>query len=131
MYYLWHSVLFILNRNIHFDYVDYANELQGLIFGYPKLDRISIESYREESSTTTPFDMVIRNRCSRYEVAEEAIRGAARWNKAVELNMPQLLARVQHDLKKTSEYILATGKGKKTLPFALVFFAEIADQFGC
>jgi len=111
------DVLFTPDRNIHFNYSGYANELQGLLFGRPKLDRISIESYREEGSTTTPFDMVIRNRCSRYDVAKAAIRGAAQWNKAVELNMPQLLARVQHDLKKTGEYILATGKGKKILPF--------------
>ena len=58
------DVLFTPNCNFHFNYAGYANELQGLLFGRPKLDRISIESYREEGSTTTPFDMVIRNRCS-------------------------------------------------------------------
>lgn len=109
------DALFTPDRNIHFNYSGYASELQGLLFGRPKLERISIESYREEGSTTTPFDMVIRNGCSRYDVAEAAIRGGSRWNKGVELCMPQLLKRVKDDLKKVREYVFATGKGKDTL----------------
>jgi len=108
------DALFTPDRNIHFNYSGYASELQGLLFGRPKLDRISIESYREEGSTTTPFDMVIRNGCSRYDIAEAAITGGSRWNKDVELGMPQLLRGIKDDLKKVKEYIFATGKGKNT-----------------
>jgi len=44
--------LFTHDRPIHFNYHGYANELKGLLFGRPRLDRVSIESYSEEGSTT-------------------------------------------------------------------------------
>lgn len=105
------DTLFTRDRHIHFNYSGYANELQGLLFGRPRLERISIESYREEGSTTTPFDMVIRNRCSRFHVAEMAIKGASKWNVQIALDMQALLGRVRHDMAKAQEYILAFGKG--------------------
>lgn len=105
------DTLFTPSRHIHFNYAGYANELQGLLFGRPKLDRISIESYREEGSTTTPFDMVIRNRCSRYDVALAAIRGGAKANKEIAGEMAKLCGKVEADMSKAQEYILATGKG--------------------
>lgn len=105
------DVLFTPDRNIHFNYSGYANELQGLLFGRPKLDRISIESYREEGSTTTPFDMVIRNRCSRYDIAKMAIKGGAKYNKEIRSKMQELLEQVRQDLARTQDYILASGQG--------------------
>ena len=105
------DALFTPDRNIHFNYCGYANELQGLLFGRPKLDRITIESYREEGSTTTPFDMVIRNRCSRYDIAQMAIKGGAKHNKEIQLKMQELLEQVRQDMAEAQEYILASGKG--------------------
>ena len=105
------DALFTPDRNIHFNYSGYANELQGLLFGRPKLDRITIESYREEGSTTTPFDMVIRNRCSRYDIAHMAIKGGAKHNTKIQQKMQELLEQVRQDTAKAQEYILASGKG--------------------
>lgn len=115
--------LFTPDRNIHFNYSGYANELQGLLFGRPKLDRIMIDSYREEGSTTTPFDMVIRNRCSRYDIAQMAIKGGAKHNRKIQAKMQELLDQVQQDMAKAQEYILASGQG---LLFLCPFY--IADQ---
>ena len=105
------DALFTPDRNIHFNYCGYTNKLQGLLFGRPKLDRITIESYREEGSTTTPFDMVIRNRCSRYDIAQMAIKGGAKHNKEIQLKMQELLEQVRQDMAEAQEYILASGKG--------------------
>ena len=51
------DALFTTDRCVHFNYHGYPIELQGLLFGRPHLERISIEGYREEGTTTSPFDV--------------------------------------------------------------------------
>lgn len=51
------EALFTKDRSVHFNYHGYGTELRGLLFGREKLERVSIEGYREEGSTTTPFDV--------------------------------------------------------------------------
>ncbi|KAI9852250.1 MAG: hypothetical protein M1838_001292 [Thelocarpon superellum] len=104
------DALFTADKPIHFNYHGYANELKGLLFGRPRLDRVSIESYREEGSTTTPFDMMLRNCVSRYHVAEAAVKGAAESNEQVRLDMHLLLSGIRHEVQKCHESIMATGK---------------------
>ncbi|KZF21682.1 D-xylulose 5-phosphate/D-fructose 6-phosphate phosphoketolase [Xylona heveae TC161] len=104
------DALFTPDRPIHFNYHGYSNELKGLLFGRPKLDRIKIEGYREEGTTTTPFDMLLRNHVSRYHVAESAVRGAAFKNEKVGVELSKLSAHIGHDIKKAQEYILEHGK---------------------
>jgi xylulose-5-phosphate/fructose-6-phosphate phosphoketolase len=104
--------LFTGDRNVHFNYHGYAHEIRGLLFGRRGMGgRVSIECYREEGSTTTPFDMLIRNRVSRYHIMEAAIRGAAKWNQVVEAEMTGLLAEVRHQISKVQAYIYENGKG--------------------
>ena len=105
------SAMFTEDKPIHFNYHGYGNELKGLLFGRPNLHRVSLESYSEEGSTTTPFDMMIRNRVSRFHVAEAAIKGAALGNEKVSLNLHELLSDIRHQITKTQEYIMKTSKG--------------------
>ena len=106
------DALFTNDRPIHFNYHGYAQEIKGLLFGRPNLDRISVESYREEGSTTTPFDMMLRNRVSRYHVAEAAIKGASKRNEKIRLDMHELLGNLRHKISKVQEHIMRTGTGK-------------------
>ncbi|UKZ79464.1 hypothetical protein TrVFT333_007219 [Trichoderma virens FT-333] len=53
--------LFTVDKPVCFNYHSYATELQGLLFGRPALHRITVEGYKEEGSTTTPFDMMLLN----------------------------------------------------------------------
>jgi xylulose-5-phosphate/fructose-6-phosphate phosphoketolase len=92
------------------DYHGYSNEIKGLLFGRPNLERVSIECYKEEGSTTTPVDMMLRNNVSRYHVMAAAIRGAAKHNEKIELDMNSLLAETKHQVQKVQEYIMETGK---------------------
>ena len=105
------DALFTEHQAIHFNYHGYATELKGLIFGRPNLDRVSVESYMEEGSTTTPFDMMLRNRVSRYHVCEAAIKGAAKTNERIKLDMHELLTGIGHEMKKIQEEIFETGTG--------------------
>lgn len=104
------DALFTADRPIHINYHGYPDEIKALIFGRPNLQRVTIEAYSEEGSTTTPLDMMLRNRVSRYHVAEAAIRGAAVRNEKVRLDMHEMLSSLRHDLVKLQQYIMTTGK---------------------
>lgn len=100
------DAIFTNDRSIHFNYHGYVTELKGLLFGRPNLERVSIEGYREEGSTTTPFDMMLCNHVSRYHVAIQAVKGAAKFNEKVSVRLVELVAEFQHRIKKHQEYIL-------------------------
>ncbi|EDO04307.1 hypothetical protein SS1G_06790 [Sclerotinia sclerotiorum 1980 UF-70] len=102
--------LFTADKPIHFNYHGYSNEIKGLLFGRPNLERMSIACYKEEGSTTTPFDMMLRNEVSRYHVMEWAIKGAARVNKRVALEMTGWLGEVRGSRSRVAEFILRNGK---------------------
>ena len=78
-----------------FNYHGYASELRALLFCrlvdenlrrgvHGPARRVEVRSYEEEGSTTTPFDMMLANRVSRFHVAAWAVRAAvaAGWNGA-------------------------------------------------
>ena len=103
--------LFTADKHIHFNYHGYVKELQGLLFGRPQLDRVTIQGYQEEGTTTTPFDMVLRNQVSRYHVAVEAVKGAAVTNEHVRLEQQKLLGELRHKISKAHQFIFAMGTG--------------------
>lgn len=98
--------LFTHDRPIHFNYHGYAHELKGLLFGRPNTDRITIDSYMEEGSTTTPFNMMLLNRTSRYHVAIRALSGAAKRNQKVQMMLHELTSELTGEIKKTQEFIM-------------------------
>jgi len=102
--------MFTADRPIHFNYHGYSAELKGLLFGRPQTDRISIEGYREEGSTTTPLDMLMLNHVSRYDVAEYALRGGARHNEKIKASLSAYLAKVSNQAAKVKEFVIREGK---------------------
>jgi xylulose-5-phosphate/fructose-6-phosphate phosphoketolase len=78
----------------------YRTELQGLLFHRPNLDRISIEGYKEEGTTTTPFSMMLVNCTSRFHVAAAAIRGGSGVNPKVRLRRQVLLTCMDRAIRK-------------------------------
>lgn len=104
--------LFTSNRPIHFNYHGYVPELQGLLFGRPRLDRISMAGYMEEGSTTTPFDMMLVNRVSRFNVARAALAGAARRNEKVQVRFQELDSEFNCKMVEVRKYIMENHKGE-------------------
>jgi xylulose-5-phosphate/fructose-6-phosphate phosphoketolase len=83
--------------------IGYRTELQGLLFHRPNLDRVTIEGYDEEGTTTTPFSMMLVNRCSRFHVAMAAVRGGKR-NPKVQIKRQELLTNLDRAIKKAKVY---------------------------
>lgn len=114
------DALFTSDVPIHFNYHGYANELKGLLFGRPNMDRVTIASYNEEGSTTTPFNMMLLNGTSRYDVAIQAVKGAARRNDRVRLHLHELVSELDGLIKKTRKFIVE----EKTGMFAISCFSS-------
>jgi xylulose-5-phosphate/fructose-6-phosphate phosphoketolase len=57
------------DKPVIFNFHGYPQTLKQLLFDYPgNVNRIKINGYIENGSTTTPFDMQIRNKTSRYDL---------------------------------------------------------------
>ena len=63
--------IFTSDKPIIFNFHGYPAVLQQLLFNYGNTKRFFIRGYVENGSTTTPFDMHIRNRTSRWHLAQK------------------------------------------------------------
>lgn len=104
--------LFTDDKPILFNYHGYQTELQGLLFGRPGTHRMDVQGYKEEGTTTTPFDMMLVNKLSRFHLAIRAVTCAQRLETSATTNKSELVEQVQAKLDSAREYILAEGKGK-------------------
>lgn len=66
--------LFTQDKHVVFAFHGYAAAIHGLIHGRANPDRFHVRGYKEEGTTTTPFDMVVLNGISRFHLAIEAIK---------------------------------------------------------
>jgi len=66
--------LFTADRPVVFAFHGYVRMIHDLVHGRPEPERFHVRGYMEEGTTTTPFDMVVANRISRYHLAMDAIR---------------------------------------------------------
>lgn len=104
------NALFTADRDVHFNYHGYAAELRGMLFARSATHRLTVEGYREEGSTTTPFDMMLLNHVSRFHVMEYALRGGARVNEKIRVRLVPLLAELKHRIQKTRDFIMQEGR---------------------
>ncbi len=69
---------FTEDTHVLFGFHGYGGAVHALIHGQVDTDRFHVRGYREQGTTTTPFDMVVLNRMSRYHLAGEALRRSRR-----------------------------------------------------
>ncbi len=72
------SELFTADVHVVFAFHGYPGLLHQLLHGRPHAQRFHVRGYREEGTTTTPFDMVVLNQVSRFHLVIEALRRARR-----------------------------------------------------
>jgi xylulose-5-phosphate/fructose-6-phosphate phosphoketolase len=66
--------LFTDDCEVVFAFHGYAGAVHQLLHGRPHPSRFHVRGYREEGTTTTPFDMVVLNKTSRFHLAIEALK---------------------------------------------------------
>ena len=70
--------LFTDHVDVVFAFHGYPGAIHQLVHGRPDADRFHVRGFVEEGTTTTPFDMTVRNRASRYHLVMDAINNASR-----------------------------------------------------
>jgi xylulose-5-phosphate/fructose-6-phosphate phosphoketolase len=70
--------LFTDSRDVIFSFHGYPGAIHQLLHGRPDADRFHCRGFIEQGTTTTPFDMVVRNGASRYDLVIDAINNSKR-----------------------------------------------------
>jgi len=70
--------LFTRHTDVVFAFHGYQRAIHEIVHGRPGAERFHVRGFNEEGTTTTPFDMVVKNGISRYHLCIEALRRAPR-----------------------------------------------------
>ena len=76
--------LFTADKPIIFAFHAYPWLIHRLTYKRTNHDNIHVRGYKEEGTTTTPFDMVVLNNLDRYQLALDAIKRIPRFSDQVE-----------------------------------------------
>jgi xylulose-5-phosphate/fructose-6-phosphate phosphoketolase len=93
--------MFTADTDVVFAFHGYAGAVHYLLHGRPAPARFHVRGYREEGTTTTPFDMVVLYQTSRCHLAAEALRRARRPPRQADLLIDECAA----ILKKHRAYV--------------------------
>lgn len=63
---------FTKDKPIIFNFHGYPDTIKRMFFGHSSGKRVQVNGYTEEGSTTTPFDLQVRNNTSRYQLVIQA-----------------------------------------------------------
>ncbi len=81
--------LFTPDKHVVMAFHGYPRAVHQLVHGRSNPGRFHVRGFNEQGTTTTPFDMVVLNRMSRFHLAKEVLRRAANrpagWNELVDL----------------------------------------------
>lgn len=69
---------FTADKPVIFAFHGYQRAIHQIVHGRPNPERFHVRGYNEEGTTTTPFDMVVRNGVSRYHLCKLAMEFAPR-----------------------------------------------------
>ncbi|MFT7461355.1 MAG: xylulose-5-phosphate/fructose-6-phosphate phosphoketolase [Planctomycetota bacterium] len=67
------DTLFTINKPIIFAYHGYPSLIHSLTYRRTNHDNLHVRGYKEEGTTTTPFDMVVRNDLDRFHLMADVI----------------------------------------------------------
>ncbi len=68
------DALFTRDKPVIFAYHGYPALIHRLTYRRANHDNFHVHGYREEGTTTTPFDMVVRNQLDRFHLAEDVVK---------------------------------------------------------
>ena len=96
------SELFTDTVDVIFSFHGYPGAIHQLVHGRPDADRFHVRGFIEQGTTTTPFDMVVRNQASRYHLVMDAINNSKRRPRGA----AELHEWCQAQLRRHSAYIV-------------------------
>ncbi|MEU8817031.1 phosphoketolase family protein [Actinoplanes sp. NPDC048796] len=94
--------LFTDTVDVVFAFHGYPGAIHQLVHGRPDADRFRVRGFIEQGTTTTPFDMTVRNKASRYHLVMDAINNAKRLPRGAE----DLKKWCEAQLSRHAEYVV-------------------------
>lgn len=94
--------LFTDDTDVVFAFHGYPGAIHQLVHGRPDADRFRARGFREQGTTTTPFDMVVRNGVDRYHLVMDILNNA----KNVPAGGIELYRWCEAQLARHEEYIV-------------------------
>ncbi|MGW0455148.1 phosphoketolase family protein [Gordonia sputi] len=93
--------LFTRDVDVVFGFHGYPRAIHQLVHGRTHPGRFHVRGFSEQGTTTTPFDMVVLNKMSRYHLVIEALRRARRAPEKAE----ELVAYCNNQLARHHDYV--------------------------
>ena len=100
------DAMFTLDKPVIFAFHGYSSVIHKLTYRRHNHSNIHVRGYKEEGTTTTPFDMVVINNVDRYQLALDVIKRVPRLQHLVEAET----ARYYSTMQKHKSYISEHGQ---------------------
>jgi xylulose-5-phosphate/fructose-6-phosphate phosphoketolase len=101
---------FTPDKPVLINFHGYPQTIKQVLFDYGvSSTRFEIRGYEEHGSTTTSFDMQVRNRTDRYHLAIEAFRVAEKQGVITVKKRDMLISKFEKKLAEHREYIMEHG----------------------
>ncbi len=94
--------LFTDTVDVVFSFHGFPGAIHQLVHGRPDADRFRVRGFIEQGTTTTPFDMTVRNKASRYHLVMDAINNSRRTPKGA----TELVAYCESQLARHNAYVV-------------------------
>jgi xylulose-5-phosphate/fructose-6-phosphate phosphoketolase len=101
--------IFPLDVPVIFNFHGYTAAIKQLLWERPQQERFDLNGYREEGTTTTPFDMQVRNRTSRYHLVIQAAQKIAARHPEHSAKAEELIRKYDRKLRDHREFIMSEG----------------------
>ena len=101
--------IFTTDRPIIFNFHGYPETIKAILFNYLTTNRASIHGYREQGSTTTPFDMMVRNRTSRWHLLMATVEAFVKTGQLSTDKRDQIFAKYHQKITEHVDYIKQYG----------------------
>jgi len=101
---------FTADKPIIYNFHGYPGVIKKLIFGHRHAERFSIHGYMEEGTTTTPFEMMVFNKTSRYHLAIDACEKFAARHPALAVKARKVIRMCEKAIRDHERYIRKYGK---------------------
>lgn len=102
--------LFTPDKPVVINFHGYPETIKSILFDYShNAERFDVRGYVESGSTTTPFDMHVRNKTSRYHLVMAAAEKLAATGRITHEQAQHVIAKYEHKIAENTEYIKANG----------------------
>ena len=100
---------FTKDKPVILNYHGYPNDIKPMLLDKSNPERFRVHGYIENGSTTTPLDMHIRNKTSRFDIAIESIQLLSYRNVISKSKSQEIIKIFEKKLQDHSEYIKKYG----------------------